>query len=95
MAPEGKKARLYMLGDFMKGKQKVIEDPYEVSRATTIVRSNLDARILVTERPELLSDLLRAALHCMRGLLLSNQREETQLTLNLAFSSLPYDDCRG
>lgn len=33
MAPEGKKARLYMLGDFMKGRQKVIEDPYEVSVA--------------------------------------------------------------
>lgn len=32
MAPIDKKARLYMLGDFMKGREKVIQDPYDVSR---------------------------------------------------------------
>lgn len=31
MAPEDKKARIYLLGDFMKGKDKVIHDPYGVS----------------------------------------------------------------
>lgn len=31
MAPADKKARLYMLGDFMKGKEKVLHDPYGVS----------------------------------------------------------------
>lgn len=27
-----KKAKVYMLGDFMKGREKVIEDPYEVGK---------------------------------------------------------------
>lgn len=31
MAPEGKKARLYNLADFNKGRDKVIHDPYGVS----------------------------------------------------------------
>lgn len=33
MAPQTpeKKAKVYMLGDFMKGREKVIEDPYDVS----------------------------------------------------------------
>lgn len=33
MAPADKKARLYMLGDFIKGTNKVIVDPYNVSRS--------------------------------------------------------------
>lgn len=33
MAPIDKKARIYMLGDFMKGRDKVIADPFDVSRS--------------------------------------------------------------
>lgn len=32
MAPEGKKARIYMLGAFSKGRVKEIEDPLDVRR---------------------------------------------------------------
>lgn len=34
MAPEDKKARIYMLGDFMKGRDKAIHDPFDVSRSS-------------------------------------------------------------
>lgn len=30
MAPEDKRARLHMIGDFIKGRQNVIKDPYDV-----------------------------------------------------------------
>ena len=36
MAPEGKKARIYMLGDFIKGRVKAIVDPYDVSDTIVI-----------------------------------------------------------
>lgn len=31
IAPDDKKAKIYMLGDFMKGRLKIIEDPFDVS----------------------------------------------------------------
>ena len=30
MAPEDKRARLHLIGDFIKGRQNVIKDPYDV-----------------------------------------------------------------
>jgi hypothetical protein len=32
MAPEDKKARIHMLGEFIKGRVKAIEDPFDVSK---------------------------------------------------------------
>jgi protein-tyrosine-phosphatase len=31
MAPKDKKARIHMLGEFLQGREKIIEDPYDVS----------------------------------------------------------------
>lgn len=31
MAPEGKKAKIHMLGEFIQGREKIIEDPIFVS----------------------------------------------------------------
>lgn len=42
MAPEGKKARLYNLADFNKGRDKVIHDPYGVSFALISLGQTFD-----------------------------------------------------
>lgn len=42
MAPIDKKARIYMLGDFMKGRDKVIHDPFDVSSVECVGRLNSD-----------------------------------------------------
>lgn len=48
MAPVDKKARIYMLGDFMKGKDKVIHDPYGVSWINVKAKLNRSDNALFT-----------------------------------------------
>lgn len=96
MAPENKKARLYMLGDFIKGQNKEIKDPYNVStflffgftdRPTDTPQFGFYFQsffILCAGRFKFISNLLWEDVHCMRGFLLSYQWKETLTTLNLS-----------
>lgn len=74
-----------MLGDFMKGRDKVIKDPFDVSglKAPSFFFSLCTiCSWLLSGGLEHVQDLLWATLHCMRRFLLSYQWEETLLTLN-------------
>jgi hypothetical protein len=43
MAPIDKRARIHMLGDFIQGREKIIEDPFYVSLTFSLIRALFNA----------------------------------------------------